>query len=105
MARIIKERVITLNELITQCNLVVKNMINERTTTADNRRILIFNCALALRQMQDTLTQVEQERDALKAQLQHHQPPDYQPPDYQPPDHQPPDHQLAPQSAQSTQED
>lgn len=69
MAKVIKERVITLNELITQCNLAVKNMQNERTTTSDNRRILIFNCALALRQMQDTLTQVEKERDELQSKL------------------------------------
>lgn len=70
MGKVIDRQEITLNGLISQCNLAVKNMRNERTSSSDNRRLLIFNCALALRQMQDTLIQVEAERDALKTKYE-----------------------------------
>lgn len=69
LGRVIQQKQVTVNDLIAQCNIAVANMQNERTGTARNRRMLIFNCALGLRQLVDTLTARDQEIAALKAGL------------------------------------
>lgn len=59
----------TVADLIIQCNLVVANMQNEHTGAAHNRRLLIFNCAMAMRQLIDTLAARDNEIATLKAAL------------------------------------
>lgn len=65
----IEQKQATISDLIAQCNLTVRNMQNERTGTAHNRRMLFLNCAMALRQLVDTLDARDNQIDTLQSAL------------------------------------